>query len=190
MIIRSYTHSDVSARSSLSTSKFSHAPRSFRPERPEATLQPTCFGNLQATYNAADVALDLGIRHICVTSLLAAEFCPIPPLHFGKYVHIRAPEANCIGTRQLIASNNGVDLSHRYPVIARERFTIKYAIRLSDNISWTVTVCRFNARNVFQLRSNLIRSSELRSAVQNANVFRIRVTVHCKSTSYFSLTTC
>lgn len=50
----------------------------------------------------------------------------------------RTHKASCIGAGQLIASNNGDDLSRKYPVIACERFTIGNTIRLSDNISWVV----------------------------------------------------
>lgn len=89
-----------------------------------ATLRPTYFGNLQATYNAADVPLSLG----CTSHLRNLSWLPNPaasyprtPLEICIDAH---PRRAILGAGQLIASNNGVDLSHKYPVIARERFTI------------------------------------------------------------------
>jgi len=47
---------------------FSYPSLSVFSRRPAAALRPTYFGNLQATYNVADVPLNLGVRCIYTVS--------------------------------------------------------------------------------------------------------------------------
>jgi len=171
----------------LSTSKFSHIPlcRSFRDG------WPRCGQPISAIYKPLIMPLMFRSTLVYVVFVQCPScrmLCSASHLYTPLKIYNTHPkQIMYIETRQLIASNNG-DL---YPIIVRERFTIGNTVRLSDNISRMVIHhsrnCCFNARTIFQLRCNLIKSLELRSAVVMQMYFVLRMIACCKSTLCFSL---